>query len=228
MAKVQANQAAAPEIVVFSILRDSKCAECGQELGKGRFLRREDDRALCLGCADLDHLVFLPRGNAALTRRAGKYSELKVVVVRFSRGRGRYERQGVLVQEAALERAEADCLADADARAARREREEERRRQLDDRYVAEFALAIRSRYQSCPETECTAIAEHACRKYSGRIGRTAAAKNFDTATIDLAVRAHVRHVHTRYDALLASGRERTDAREAVSAAVESTLQSWSS
>jgi hypothetical protein len=28
------------------------------------------DRPLCLSCADLDHLIYLPRGDAALTRRA--------------------------------------------------------------------------------------------------------------------------------------------------------------
>src|SRR5919109_398795 len=62
------------EIVVFCIIRDSACAECGEDIGKGRFLRMEADRPLCLACADLDHLVFLPRGDAALTRRADKYS----------------------------------------------------------------------------------------------------------------------------------------------------------
>jgi hypothetical protein len=34
------------------------------------------------------------------------------VVVRFSRARKRYERQGILVEEAALEQAEAQCLDD--------------------------------------------------------------------------------------------------------------------
>jgi hypothetical protein len=41
------------------------------------------------------------------------------VVVRFSRSRTRYERQGILVEEAALESAEAQCLADEDARGRR-------------------------------------------------------------------------------------------------------------
>lgn len=82
------------EIVVFWIRRDSACAECGEELGKGRFLHLESGRPLCLACADLDHLVFLARGDAALTRRAGRYSTLKAVVVRFSRTRKSYERQG--------------------------------------------------------------------------------------------------------------------------------------
>ena len=69
------------EIVVFWIVRDSACAECGEELGKGRFLRMETERPLCLRCADLDHLVFLERGDAALTRRANRYSTLRAVVV---------------------------------------------------------------------------------------------------------------------------------------------------
>ena len=36
------------DIVVFSILRDSTCAECGAELWKGSFLKMEKDRPLCL------------------------------------------------------------------------------------------------------------------------------------------------------------------------------------
>src|SRR5688572_27897133 len=90
------------DFVVFQIVRDSICAECGEELGKGRWLRMERERPLCLSCADLAHLVFLPSGGAVLTRRAGRYSSLKAVVVRFSRARNRYERQGVLVEEDAL------------------------------------------------------------------------------------------------------------------------------
>ncbi len=70
----------------------------------------EKDRPLCLARADLDHLVFLPRGNTALTRRARKYSTLSPVVVRFSRSRKRYERQGVLVEEQALGQAEHECM----------------------------------------------------------------------------------------------------------------------
>jgi hypothetical protein len=41
------------EIVVFIIRRESTCAECGEVLGKGRFLQLEEGRPLCLACADL-------------------------------------------------------------------------------------------------------------------------------------------------------------------------------
>jgi hypothetical protein len=34
-----------------------------------------------LPCAHLDHLVFLPAGDAALTRRSGKYSTLAAVAL---------------------------------------------------------------------------------------------------------------------------------------------------
>jgi hypothetical protein len=130
------------EIVVFWIVRDSVCAECGEELGKGRFLHLEAQRPLCLACADLDHLVFLERGDAALTPRATRHSTLRAVVVRFSRSRRRYERQGVLVEEQALERAEQECLSDAEARRLARERAAERREELDAKYVVTFARHI--------------------------------------------------------------------------------------
>jgi hypothetical protein len=178
------------DIVVFEILRDSACAECGEELGKGRWLRLEHGRPLCLSCADLAHLTFLPAGDTALTRRASRYSALRAVLVRFSRARGRYERQGILVEEEALARAEHECLADANARARSRERRAERDALVDARYQSEFARHIRDRYPGCPEPESIAIAEHACRKYSGRVGRSADAKRFDSETIALAVHAH--------------------------------------
>jgi len=79
------------EIVVFSIVKDSSCSECGVELWKGDFLKMEKGKPLCMECADLDHLVFLSRGDAALTRRSRKHSRLSAVVIRFSRTRGRYD-----------------------------------------------------------------------------------------------------------------------------------------
>ena len=214
------------EIVVFWIVRDSTCAECGEELGKGRFLRMEAGRPLCLGCADLDRLVFLPRGDAALTRRASKYSKLKAVVVRFSRSRKRYERQGVLVEEAALARAEHECLSDAEAREAARERVEERRQALEARYVEQFAQRIAELFPGCPSDERAAVAAHACLKYSGRVGRSAAAKAFEAEAVELAVRAHVRHAHTRYEELLSGGISRQEARSFVAEAVAKRMQLW--
>jgi len=218
--------AALRDIVVFWILRDSACAECYSELGKGRFLRMEGERPLCLACADLDHLIFLARGDTALTRRASKYSTLRAVVLRFSRARKRYERQGVLVEESALERAERECLADAEARKRARGRAAERREEIDEHYVTEFAERLGDLFPGCPAPERRAIADHACRKYSSRIGRSAAARGFDPDAIELAVRAHVRHRYTRYDELLAHGVDRGTARASVRAALDEVVKRW--
>jgi len=109
--------------------------------------------AFCLNCADLDHLVFLPSGDAAITRRSRKYSGLSAVVVKWSRARKRYE-------------------------------------------------------------------------YSGRVGRSAAAKALDEEAVRLAVTAHVRHAETNYDELLLKGIERRDAREMVYPEVSRILDRW--
>ena len=106
------------EIVVFSVVRASKCTECGADLFKGSLLRLEGEKALCNVCADLDRLEFLPSGDAVVTRRASKYSTLR------RRGpmvasRKRYQRQGILVEPEAIKRAEEESLADAEARARR-------------------------------------------------------------------------------------------------------------
>jgi hypothetical protein len=72
------------------------------------------------------------------------------------------------------------------------------------------------------------FAEYACQKYSGRVGRSAVAKDLDANAVELAVRAHVRHVHTPYDLLLARGAERFDARREVASPVDKSLKRWAS
>lgn len=214
------------EIVVFRVRRDAKCSECSDDLGGGGLLRREGDRALCLACADLDTLEFLPSGDAALTRRARKYSTLQAVVVEWSRSRKRYERQGVLVEPAALLKAEEECLADADLRARQRLRAAVQRDELDQSFVTKFVAAIQSRFPGCPAAEAQQIANHACQRSSGRIGRTAAAKELDPEAIRLAVIAHVRHIHTNYDRLLSQLWDRAAARDEVREGVQAVRDRW--
>ena len=216
------------DLKVFISTRDSTCDECGENLGRRAWITLVKDKgALCLSCADLDHLVFLPSGDTALTRRARKHSTLAAVVLKWTRARKRYERQGLLVEEQALEEAERECLADSDARARRRERDAARRAQLDRRYVDLFAIRIRELFPGCPPGREVAIAEHACLKYSGRIGRSAAAKDLDEEAVRLAVTAHIRHAETRYDELLAGGYDRWDARAQVEDQVRRLLTVWS-
>jgi hypothetical protein len=215
------------DLKVFISTRDSICDECGDELGRRAWITlTEDKKALCLTCADLAHLIFLPSADAALTRRARKHSILSAVVLKWSHARKRYERQGLLVESRALEKAERECLADNEARARRRERAAARRAEMDRDYVKQFAERVRELYPGCPSGREVAIAEHACLKYSGRIGRSASAKEFDENAVQQAVIAHIRHVETEYDELLANYYERRNAREQVKDAVDSVLLKW--
>jgi len=211
---------------VYIVNRESRCDECKGDLGRHAWITLEDGHAVCLACADLEHLVFLPSGDAALTRRARKHSRLSAVVIKWSRARKRYERQGLLVEDEALTRAEEECAADAASREARRKQAAARRAEIDEEYVSRFAACVRGLYPNCPAGRERAIAEHACRKYSGRVGRSAAAKALDEDAVRLAVIAHIRHAETPYDDLLQSGHERHDARAQVDALVSTVLDAW--
>jgi hypothetical protein len=215
------------ELKVFIARRSSVCGECGENLGQHAWITLAGEKgALCLACADLDHLLFLPAGDAALTRRARKHSRLAAVVLEWSRTRKQYERQGLLVEAGALEKAEQECLADDEVRQRRREREAARRAECDRQYVSRFAARVRELFPRCPAGREWDIAEHACLKYSGRVGRSASAKALDEPAVRLAVVAHVRHQETEYDELLARGDDRWEARAAVQHAVAVVLEQW--
>jgi hypothetical protein len=148
------------------------------------------------------------------------------VVVRFTRTRGRYERQGVLVEKNALEKAERECVEDADHRAAARVRGAEIRREEDRELVARMTERLSVLFPNCPPAEARRIAEHTAARSSGRVGRTEAGRDLEEGALTAAVTAAIRHTHTDYDALLASGMERSGARDAVADRVRSILATW--
>ncbi len=211
-------------LVVVQALRRKNCAECRS--GPLALLVLEDGVPRCLDCADLGHLVFLPRGDTALTRRSREESTLSAVVVRFNRRKGRYERQGVLVEDAALARAEQRCLADEEARRRRRARDAERRAAEDVRFTDAFAAEILRLFPGCPAGRAREIAAHASVRGSGRVGRSAAGRALSGTAVFSAVVASVRHLDTPYDQLLMSGVPRHEARRRIAQAVEGTLRVW--
>lgn len=203
------------------------CCECKERIGRSAWITiTKDSKPLCLSCSDLDHLAYLPAGDAALTRRSRKYSPLSANVLRWNRRRRRHERQGILVTEEAIERAEEECLADSDLRARRRERDAERREKLDQKYIEEFAKKVSELYPGCPSGREQTIARHACEKYSGRVGRSSKAKELNEKSVTLAVIAHIRHLETNYDSLLAKGTPRKVARVMIEDKIKSTLARW--
>ncbi len=217
----------APDLVVFQkVSEEGKCCDCAAELRRGDFLFMDKGQPLCLRCADLDHLVFLPAGDTGLSRRARKHSPLSAVVVRFSSARKRYERQGLLVTEAGLALAQKECEADAPERAVARAQAAVRREAEDCELVAAMTQAILAEFPSCPRDEASRIAEHTALRGSGRVGRSAAGRNLDPQALTFAVVAHIRHEHTGYDSLLMRGTNRAEARALVRGRVDSLLEQW--
>lgn len=103
-ARVREHANRAPELVVVRARKDWACSVCGQD--KGGLLFMQPKGPACLACVGLDHLAYLPAGDAGLTRRAKKHSSLYAVVVEWSRTRKRYERQGLLVEPEAIDAVE--------------------------------------------------------------------------------------------------------------------------
>jgi hypothetical protein len=94
-ARLAEKESRAPELVVVQPLKTEwTCHRC---CGTSDLLMMETPGPACLRCAGLDDLEFLPAGDARLTRRVKANSTRYAVVVRFSRTRRRYERQGLLV-----------------------------------------------------------------------------------------------------------------------------------
>jgi len=104
--RLVAKAGRAPELVVIQPLNTEwTCHRCG---GTGDFLMMENSGPACLHCVSLDDLAYLPAGDALLTRRAKAESTRYAAVVRFSKTRRRYERQGLLVEPQALANAQRD------------------------------------------------------------------------------------------------------------------------
>ncbi len=99
----------APDLVVVQPLKSEwTCHRCGST---GDLLMMENSGPACLCCVGLDDLEFLPAGDALLSRRVKAKSTRCAVVVRFSRSRRRYERQGLLVEPLALADVQRDLKA---------------------------------------------------------------------------------------------------------------------
>lgn len=213
-----------PDLEVLETPADFACAECG---GPDDWMLPDAAGPICLSCADLDHLVFLPAGNATLSRRARKESALTALAIRPDRRRNRTRRLGIFVQPDALDRAEQQCFDDEEVRARRRVKDAERRELLDEKFMGQFTIEIRLLFPKIPAERAEAIARHAALRGSGRVGRSAAGQALDERAIRHAVVASVRHLDTDYDALLMKGVPRQEARDRIWQRIDQVLTGWS-
>lgn len=205
-----------------------KCNSCGKNItvGKSFVAESENHKGTCFNCSPFIGYVMLPPGDAAMTRRSKKHSTLCGVVLAWNQRRKRYERRGQLVEEEAIEKARMDCVADQATRNLKNKKAAVIREQKDLEYIAAFALKIRAEYPNCPKNREYEIAKHACQKYSGRVGRTADAKQFDTKMINLAVEAHIRHAETTYDHEFGKGRVKKEIRAAIRPNIDYIIRKW--
>ncbi|KUI39236.1 DUF2293 domain-containing protein [Mycobacterium sp. GA-2829] len=198
-----------------TVLSTEHAWECDECSAAGDFFLKGKERGVCLWCAGLGHLEFLPCGDATLTRHARKASRMSAVVMQMNLRRMRHERRGILVEPAAVEFAARECLADSDFRAS-----------LSDRLAqpqAEATAVIAEHFPGCPPDRAAAIALHAVA-LSLRPRR--AAPEMDGDAVRAAVEASVRHVDTDFDELLMAGVDREAALTAVGARVEGVLSAW--
>ncbi len=103
---------AAKEPPVYSLIRASRCFNCDGKQEPGsivKFAPGKDEREVhCRKCSKLDDMEFLKSGNAKVTQLAKKYSQRVIVVMQWSELWKTYERIGLLVESAAIDRIETD------------------------------------------------------------------------------------------------------------------------
>lgn len=79
-------------------------------------------------------------------------------------------------------------------------------------------------YHRIPKERISMILKHTLKKNSGRVGRN---KELSlTEVVDLAVRAHIRHKFTDYDAMLGRGVSKEQARQRIQKTVDTMATSW--
>jgi hypothetical protein len=102
-----------------------------------------------------------------------------------------------------------------------------RRRDGHRAFVAAFAALVRERFPGCPDGEEARIAAYACARGTSRVGAMSAERGYLDEAVELAVVSHIRHRFTRYEACLAEGLDREEARDRVRDEVSAVLAAWS-
>ena len=154
-------------------------------------------------------LVFVPKGDAALTRAL--MPKAASALMRRESKRYPSSRVGLLVQPEHLADARRGLGETEKERGANRETARKRRVLQETEYQREFREMARRRYPKMPGKDLEAIVERATPVGSGTVGRSR--RLIPEKKVDLAVQAHVRHAHTDYDQHLAAGRGSSDAHD---------------
>ena len=160
--------------------------------------------------------TFVRKGNVYITRNCRKLtSEAGRTVFLVKDGKGK--QQGIRVTQHIYNQVRQQNIATASERA---EAVLKKYLTLETKVRDELCKLFRK----VPVEEIGSILKHTLKKRSGRVGRN---KDMPMADmVNLAVRAHIRHIHTDYDAMLRRGVDREKAREAIREAVERQVKAW--
>ncbi|RMJ28950.1 Uncharacterized conserved protein DUF2293 [Aspergillus sp. HF37] len=172
-------------------------------------------------CAEGDPLppgyVFVPKGDVYITRRCrSKTRESQRIVYAVYDIAGK-RTIGLRVPSDIYAEVlhSAAVTADVRANAVKLRDEKDRSRSCQQ---------LQSQFPLMPSESREMVLHHAFLKGSGRVGRTSMKTEERKAV--LAVEAHIRHLHTPYEALLDAGMTREQARDAVLGTVQTIKAAW--
>ncbi|KAI0123966.1 hypothetical protein BJ170DRAFT_598295 [Xylariales sp. AK1849] len=160
--------------------------------------------------------VFVPKGNVYITgncrRQAQATSQTVYAVVNNDK-----RALGIRVPSNIYASVRA---AEANTRQTRASAVQKR----DDALERQFCDAVMKQFPKVPAETIPLIVARAMQKGSRRVGRTGTLDVAQKAT--LAVRAHIRHCHTDYDAILRQGVKKDDARKQTHDKIDKFVTSW--
>ena len=165
----------------------------------------------------IPNYVFVPKGNVYITKKSKTLTQDAGLTVYIAIDPRTETRRGLYVPSPIYQQVLSLNAATSSARAAAV-------LEKDSRDLDKTKLLLTTLYPRMPSHDLTAVLAHAFRKGSKRVGRTT--KISDKQRALLAVRAHVRHVHTDYEAMLKRGVGRGQARDQVQKRISEIVRSW--
>ena len=160
--------------------------------------------------------VFVPKGNVYITSNCRKQTQeagQTVYTVLNAKNNAVGIRVPRRIRDAVQESHEAT-----------REKRAQAVLRKDEKLEREFRDAVLAQFPGTPEESVTKIVGRAMAKRSRRVGRTGKLDVKERAA--LAVRAHIRHVHTDYDKLMRSGVARGQARSQIHEKIDEVVLAW--
>ncbi|KAF1918742.1 hypothetical protein BDU57DRAFT_443251 [Ampelomyces quisqualis] len=94
----------------------------------------------------------------------------------------------------------------------------------DDADISKATTELQKQFPAIPGADKGLVLKHGFKKHSGRVGRTGSLPLHKK--VMLAVIAHIRHMHSNYDALLRAGQPREAARKATWKTIEGVMREW--